>query len=87
MLGRTPVFMRGNSCIPLNLKGGKLFSDVGNGMDGYAELTFFVSGKGSYTFEDDLGNLIELEWDETSYKEVKNSKGTSYRIEHIGRKI
>ncbi|MDE5548174.1 MAG: glycosyl hydrolase [Clostridia bacterium] len=82
-LGRTPVLMRENKCVPLNLKGGKLCSDVGSAMDGYTELTFLVSGLGNYHFSDDLGNEISIEWDAKGHREVKNKKGTAYRVLHI----
>ncbi len=80
-----PVFMRGNSCIPLNLAGGKLFSDVGNKLDGYTELTFLVSGSGSYHFEDDLGNSIVLRWTETNHYTTRNKAETPFRVLHIER--
>lgn len=78
-----PVFMRKNCCVPLNLKGGKLCSDVGNALDGYAELTFLVSGSGKYRFEDDLGNDICLEWDENTFACPSNKKGTAFSVLHI----
>ena len=80
---RTPVFMRENSCVPLNLKGGKLFSDVGNDLDRYEELTFLVSGKGEYTFADDLGNEIELTWTKKDETVKKNAAGIAIRVVHI----
>lgn len=79
-----PVFLRKGACLPLNLKGGKLCSDVGNRLDGYEELTFLVSGKGSYTFKDDLGNEISLSWDEKGVKEKKNIKETPWRTMRYG---
>ncbi len=84
-LGRTPVLMRENTCVPLNLKGGKLCSDVGSAMNGYTELTFLVSGSGKYHFSDDLGNEISIEWDGKGHREVNNKKGTAYRVLHIER--
>ena len=82
---RLPVFVRENSCIPLNLKGGRLCSDVGNKMDGYEELTFLLSGEGSYVFADDLGNEIALEWNNSEVTVRKNGKGTPFRILRIGK--
>ena len=63
-----PVFLRENCCVPLNLKGGELCSDVGNRLDGYEELTFLVSGSGEYLFRDDLGNRIRVRWTEESFE-------------------
>jgi alpha-D-xyloside xylohydrolase len=80
----TPVFMRENSCVALNLKDGKLCSDVGNKLDGYEELTFLVSGKGQYSFRDDLGNDIVISWTATSEKVERNSAGLPIKIIHIG---
>ena len=82
---RLPVFLRKNSCVPLNLKGGKLCSDVGNRMDGYEELCFLLSGEGEYDFEDDLGNRIELAWDKTNVTVRKDIKGVTLRILRIGK--
>lgn len=79
----TPVFMRENSCVTLNLKGGKLFSDVGNRLDGYEELTFLVSGQGKYSFEDDLGNETEISWTKDSEKIEKNLTGLQIKVLHI----
>lgn len=84
-LGRTPALLRDNRCVPLNLKGGKLCSDVGSKPDCYTELTFLVSGAGKYDFSDDLGNEISIEWDLKGHRELKNKKGTAYRILHIER--
>ena len=82
---RLPVFLRENGCVPLNLKGGKLCSDVGNKLDGYEELTFLVSGEGQYTFEDDLGNLIELHWNQTDVTVRQNASGIKLRVLRIGK--
>ena len=78
-----PVYMRDNSCIPLNLKGGKIESSVTNKMDSYQELSFLVSGKGNYKFSDDLGNEIEIKWDLDSYQEIENKLDTKYHVYHI----
>ncbi|MBO7535823.1 MAG: glycoside hydrolase family 31 protein, partial [Bacilli bacterium] len=78
-----PVYMKDNSCIPLNLKGGVIESSVGNAMDSYQELTFLVSGKGSFKFSDDLGNEIDLTWDKDSYQELSNKLGIKYNVLHI----
>lgn len=81
-----PVFVRKNTCVPLNLSGGKLRSDVGNGLDAYKELTFLVSGKGSYDFKDDLGNDITVIWDENGEKVTENAKNLEvyfYRIDKL----
>lgn len=82
-LGKTPVFMRNNKCVPLNLKDGKICSDVGSRMDGYVGLTFLVSGEGTYDFSDDLGNEISISWDQRGHRELKNKKGTAYHVLHI----
>lgn len=79
----TPVYMRNNRCVPLNLSGGKLCSDVGSGMDGYRELTFLVGGRGRYAFSDDLGNNISLEWNESSHRVLQNEKSLDFQVIHI----
>jgi alpha-D-xyloside xylohydrolase len=79
----TPVFMRENCCVALNLKDGKLCSDVGNRLDGYEELTFLVSGAGESHFRDDLGNEIELAWTKESYQVLSNRKALPVRVVHI----
>ncbi len=79
----TPVFMRENTCVALNLKNGKLFSDVGNRLDGYEELTFLVCGKGRYVFADDLNNEIEISWTEHSEKIERNHADVRIKILHI----
>ncbi len=77
-----PVYLRENCCVPLNLSGGELCSDVGNDLAGYRELTFLVSGEGSDLFEDDLGNEILLRWDRTSHRAEYNRSGISFRVMH-----
>lgn len=71
-----PVFVRKNKCVPLNLKDGKLCSDVGNDLSKYTQLTFMISGKGTYTFKDDLDNIISITWDENTEKVTENAKNT-----------
>lgn len=80
----TPAFMRDNSCIPLNLNGGKLFSDVGNRLDGYCELTFLLSGFGAYTFTDDLGNKISFTWTRENHTITENEKHLPVRFLQVG---
>lgn len=80
-----PVFVRDNVCVPLNLKDGKICSDVGNDLDGYKELTFLVTGEGSYDFSDDLGNEISITWDKDSETVVKNSKNLDVRFKRADR--
>lgn len=79
-----PVFVKENTCIPMNVKGGVFPSDVGNTLDKYEELTFVVSGKGSYNFKDDIGNDISISWNEsgeTVSKNAQNQKVYFYRID------
>ncbi len=78
-----PVFVRENHCVPLNLKDGKLFSDVDNDLQKYTQLTFMVSGEGSYRFKDDIGNDISIKWDKTSEEIVENVKNESVRFIRI----
>ena len=78
-----PVYMRNNSCIPLNLNGGVIESHVGNKMDSYKELTFLVSGKGEYEFNDDLGNQIKISWDKDNHQELANKQGLKINVLHI----
>ena len=80
---KLPVFMRNNSCIPLNLHGGLIESNVGSDLSKYDELTFLVSGTGNYSFKDDLGNLISISWDKDNYKEIINKLNTKYNVLHI----
>ncbi len=80
-----PVFMRENGCVPLNLKGGKLCSDVGNRLDGYCELTFLISGEGKYEFSDDLGNSILLVWNLRECYAKKNKTQIPFKVLRIGK--
>lgn len=84
-LGRRhlPVYLRNNSCVALNLSGGKLCSDVGNAVNGYRELTFLVSGSGRHVFKDELGNAIDFSWNETGHEVISNSSGLSFSVVHI----
>ncbi len=75
-----PAFLRENTCVPLNLTGGELCSDVGNSTDKYEELTFLISGKGSYDFIDDLGNEISFEWNENGETVIKNAQNLDIRF-------
>lgn len=70
----TPVYVRRNFCLPLNLKDGKLFSNAGNDLEKYEQLTFIISGEGTFNFVDDLGNEIEIFWTKDSEKVIKNTK-------------
>ncbi len=81
-----PVFLREGKCVPLDLAGGKLCSDVGNDLSRYRELTFLVSGEGRFDFEDDLGNEISLSWSEHSHRELRNEKRAAYAVVHFGQK-
>ncbi len=80
-----PVFFRDNACLPLNLAGGKLCSDVGNRMDGYTQLCFLVSGEGKYEFADDLGNAISLVWNPLECYAKKNKAATPFKTLRMGR--
>lgn len=83
-----PVYMRAGKCVPLNLNGGKICSPVGNGTDGYAELTFLVCGAGHYDFSDDLGNRISLDWDEKGHTVSENRENAPFRVLHLeGKKL
>ena len=79
----SPVFLRNNSIVPLNLKGNKLASPVGNDLEHYQTLTFLVSGEGTYCFNDDLGNEIVLEWNRDGHKTMKNVSGIEFRVLHV----
>lgn len=78
-----PLFMRPNSIVPLNLNGQVLMSNVKNDLDKYVELTFLVSGKGNYLFKDDLGNEINITWDESTYKINSNKSNSDVHVLHI----
>lgn len=71
-----PVFMRAGGAVTLNVKGGALCTDVGNRLDGYEELTFLICGEGTYSFRDDLGNHIEIEWTDQKTQVKRNDLGT-----------
>ncbi len=75
--------MRKNKCVPLNLCGGKLYSDVGNDLSGYKELSFLVSGEGETVFSDDLGNEIRLSWTEKTHTVKENVKNVALKVYHI----
>lgn len=81
---RTPTFMRKNTCVALNLHGEKLFSDVGNRLDGYDTLTFVINGSGIYNFADDLGDEITIQWSKNEYTIVKNIKNTPVNVVRLG---
>ena len=78
-----PVFMRDNTCVALNLKGGKLCSDVGNDFSKYEELTFLVAGEGTWDFSDDFGNSITLGWNQRDCFTRKNKLNTTFNVLRI----
>lgn len=78
-----PVFMKDNSCIPLNLNGKRIETNVSNDLSKYKELTFLVSGVGNYHFYDDLGNDISFTWDKSRVLETSNKLLTKYNVLHI----
>lgn len=84
---RLPVFLRDNRCVPLNLSGGKLCSDVGNSLDRYTELTFLFAGEGSMEFSDDLGNAISLAWYSRECHARKNRQNTPFRALCAGKDV
>lgn len=63
---RIPAFVREGGCVALNLgEKEELGSYVGNRLDCYQNLTFFLYGTaGEYRFRDDLGNDIKITWSE-----------------------
>ncbi|WP_277668635.1 TIM-barrel domain-containing protein [Caproiciproducens galactitolivorans] len=65
-----PVYLRAGYGIALNLDDSqKLGSSVGNGVDSYHHLIFFLAGDtGSFHFHDNLGNDFTLTWDTTGWK-------------------
>lgn len=74
---KIPVFLREGGCITLNLSEDLVLgSDVGNRVDGYEKLCFYMAGdSGYYEFTDDLGNEICLtrkdEKDSLEYRKGK----------------
>lgn len=63
-IGQIPVYIKENSIIPLNLsKECKLFSHVGNRMNGYENLCFmlYINGDLRYEFSDEIGNTVLFE--------------------------
>ncbi|WP_304942099.1 glycoside hydrolase family 31 protein [Vallitalea guaymasensis] len=62
---RIPVFVRNGGCIALNLdEDKKLGSYVGNNIEDYNKLCFYLAGsEGEYCFSDDLGNKILITWE------------------------
>lgn len=61
---RIPAFVKEGSCIALNLSSEKkLGTNVGNILDEYNNLCFYVTGKeGHYHFRDDLDNEMYINW-------------------------
>lgn len=65
-----PVYLRAGHGIALNLNDSqKLGSSVGNGVDSYHHLNFFLAGDtGSFQFHDNLGNDFTLTWNASGWK-------------------
>lgn len=61
---RIPVLIRKGGSLALNLGDElKLGSYVGNSVDNYKQLCFYITGEqGNYHFRDDLGNEIKIVW-------------------------
>lgn len=78
-----PVYLRSGKCVPLNLNGPHLMSDVSNQVDGYHDLSFLVAGEGKYHFVDDLGNDIAFSWDRHSHQLIHNISGIPFQVIHI----
>lgn len=74
---RIPVFIRKGGCIALNLSNSlELGSDVGNQIDGYTCLCFYVTGEeGKYHFRDEAENEMLLCWKNGEYN-VQQIRGT-----------
>jgi len=79
----TPTFIRNNSCIPMNLHNSKIENNMTNDLTKYDELTFVVSGNGTYYFYDDLGNEISIKWDTNSETILENKLNTKIYFKHI----
>jgi alpha-D-xyloside xylohydrolase len=67
---RLPVYIRSGYGLALNLnQAGKFGENVGNDVNSYQVLTFFLAGEsGRYHFHDDLGNDLTLAWDASGWK-------------------
>lgn len=77
---RIPAFLREGGCIALNLsEEKKLGNSVGNDLDCYNNLCFYITGmQGEYHFKDDLGNDIYIEWKD----KVRNVKVISGSVKY-----
>jgi alpha-D-xyloside xylohydrolase len=81
----TPAFVRNNTCIPLNLDNTlKIGCNIGNDLSKYNNLCFMVSGKGTYSFKDDLSNEIEIEWNNKETKIIKNTDKINIKFVCLG---
>lgn len=82
-----PVFMRKNTCLPLNLSNGLVLGDeINNNVDEYANLTFLYAGNSTYQFKDDLDNDIKfdiIDGEITIHKNLKNTKITFINIKDL----
>lgn len=80
-----PVYIKSGCGIALNLNENKMLgSSVGNRTDSYHHLHILLAGsKGSYTFQDDLGNDFTLNWDNGRI-EKSGKSAMNYTYELIG---
>ncbi|MCX7771577.1 MAG: glycosyl hydrolase [Clostridia bacterium] len=79
---RIPALIRKGGALALNLGNEfKLGSSVGNNVDQYKNLCFFITGdNGQYRFKDNLGNDIQITWINGQTKSKVMSGSTDFRI-------
>lgn len=84
-IDRIPVFIRDGGAVALNLpKDGGPGDSVGNRMDGYEGLVFYLAGeKGRYFFADDLGNKIEVRWNGDSVQAFHREGTAEFDIRRL----
>ena len=79
---RIPVYIKEGSALALNLGDSlKLGSDVGNNINTYENLCFYLAGKqGTTHFEDDRGNDIIITWKDDDINIIRNSGSEPVKI-------
>lgn len=87
-----PVFIRSNSCIPLNLQDGSdtfitLLKNQSNDLSKYNKLTFLLNGCGEYLFLDDLKNVVHIKYNNGLLDVLDDTTYFDFNIIWIGDKV
>lgn len=79
---RIPVYIREGSAVALNLGPSlTLGSYVGNNVDTYQNLCFYLTGtQGTTHFEDDKGNDLDITWKDDDVNITRNSGNEPVKI-------